>query len=569
MKKTLSVLLALIMLSILPLNVLAGDLPKSKIVDIDMTNITPRELSCFDGKYIIDSAHCTNEDGTTTSAYVCVSEDYEEYSFVITHDDVNYETVYLNKIKIEKFDFDGWYPANIMNDGSNIDYQDGCFHIYLRKWADDCSNYCCLETKDFKNFSINNEPHIAGRHFNKTLDGEEVEYYLYAKTDKGCYIDFYDDEGWYVGFTQDFETITNVVSAQDIIDVRLIKDAETDAIETENKPLNIDFTPVKNGAVAYAPLMDFGDELVSLAAPDKLFYLTQDNELKEIDTSRVEFPEVDLKNNIGTSSYSFTTKTNEFIYAVESFSAIKNEASGADWSYKWYEKNVDGVDFYILNEETLQLEKLEISIKGYSNYIRAFTTGTVAVITGVTEDEAYVATEYFDGKGTQYETGVNFNTFWYTYIYENSEDLAINEVVLSDSSEYIYITVDGFETLYRLPLGKNAYVAAWTKLMNRIVSTFDEETNTVKYYLLDMSEVYNAIPDFNNPNPVPSPEVPADVSGDGKLSVVDAKWLLQSVAGSRDLTPEQKAVADVNGDGKVTIVDAKWILQAVAGTRVL
>lgn len=64
-------------------------------------------------------------------------------------------------------------------------------------------------------------------------------------------------------------------------------------------------------------------------------------------------------------------------------------------------------------------------------------------------------------------------------------------------------------------------------------------------------------------------ETAADLNGDGKLSVVDAKWTLQAVASARDLTPEQKAVADVNKDGKVTVVDAKWILQAIAGTRVL
>ena len=60
-----------------------------------------------------------------------------------------------------------------------------------------------------------------------------------------------------------------------------------------------------------------------------------------------------------------------------------------------------------------------------------------------------------------------------------------------------------------------------------------------------------------------------EINGDGKISAVDAKWVLQSVSGSRTLTPEQVAAADVNGDGKVTAVDAKWILQSVSGSRVL
>ena len=59
----------------------------------------------------------------------------------------------------------------------------------------------------------------------------------------------------------------------------------------------------------------------------------------------------------------------------------------------------------------------------------------------------------------------------------------------------------------------------------------------------------------------------ADLNSDGKITTVDAKWVLQAVSGSRELTPEQEAAADVNGDGKITTVDAKWILQAVSGSR--
>lgn len=85
---------------------------------------------------------------------------------------------------------------------------------------------------------------------------------------------------------------------------------------------------------------------------------------------------------------------------------------------------------------------------------------------------------------------------------------------------------------------------------------------------------------------------PYDVNGDGKVSVVDAKWVLQAVAGLRDLTPTDATEAtadatestatestateatadateatatdvygDVNGDGKVSVLDAKLILK--------
>lgn len=87
---------------------------------------------------------------------------------------------------------------------------------------------------------------------------------------------------------------------------------------------------------------------------------------------------------------------------------------------------------------------------------------------------------------------------------------------------------------------------------------------------------------------------PYDVNGDGKVSLIDAKWVLESVVGLRDLTPtdateataveatESTAVeatadeatdstadaaatiiGDVNGDGKVSVLDAKLILQYI------
>lgn len=62
---------------------------------------------------------------------------------------------------------------------------------------------------------------------------------------------------------------------------------------------------------------------------------------------------------------------------------------------------------------------------------------------------------------------------------------------------------------------------------------------------------------------------PYDVNNDGRITVADAKWVLQGIAGLRKLTPAQLAAADVNGDGRITIADAKWILQVIAGIRKL
>ena len=58
-----------------------------------------------------------------------------------------------------------------------------------------------------------------------------------------------------------------------------------------------------------------------------------------------------------------------------------------------------------------------------------------------------------------------------------------------------------------------------------------------------------------------------DVDSDGEVTVTDARWLLQYLAGIRDLTNDQIAAADVDGDGEATVTDARWLLQYLAGMR--
>ncbi len=58
-----------------------------------------------------------------------------------------------------------------------------------------------------------------------------------------------------------------------------------------------------------------------------------------------------------------------------------------------------------------------------------------------------------------------------------------------------------------------------------------------------------------------------DINNDGKVSSLDARWILQAVAELRTLDDEQKALADVNGDNKINSIDARWTLQIAAGLR--
>ena len=58
-----------------------------------------------------------------------------------------------------------------------------------------------------------------------------------------------------------------------------------------------------------------------------------------------------------------------------------------------------------------------------------------------------------------------------------------------------------------------------------------------------------------------------DVNKDGDITAVDARIILQNVAGLREFTDEEKELADINKDGNITAVDARIILQIVAGLR--
>lgn len=72
---------------------------------------------------------------------------------------------------------------------------------------------------------------------------------------------------------------------------------------------------------------------------------------------------------------------------------------------------------------------------------------------------------------------------------------------------------------------------------------------------------------YKAPQPDDNDILLGDVTNDGNITIIDAKWILQAVAGVRELSSQQKFAADINCDGNVSIIDAKWVLQCVAGIR--
>lgn len=73
--------------------------------------------------------------------------------------------------------------------------------------------------------------------------------------------------------------------------------------------------------------------------------------------------------------------------------------------------------------------------------------------------------------------------------------------------------------------------------------------------------------------PTPRPPLPVievtnpncgDVNKDDRISIVDAKFVLENIANLREFTDDEKIRADITCDGKINLIDAKRILQVVA-----
>lgn len=58
-----------------------------------------------------------------------------------------------------------------------------------------------------------------------------------------------------------------------------------------------------------------------------------------------------------------------------------------------------------------------------------------------------------------------------------------------------------------------------------------------------------------------------DTDGDNSVTVIDARYILQKLAGSRSFDSTQTLLADTDSDGNVTIIDARYVLQYLAGSR--
>lgn len=90
------------------------------------------------------------------------------------------------------------------------------------------------------------------------------------------------------------------------------------------------------------------------------------------------------------------------------------------------------------------------------------------------------------------------------------------------------------------------------------VSTTEETTNatTTETVLVTTTKATETVPVTTAPVTTTEPEVPGDISGNGKIDLYDAIEICKSIMGMRTFTDEEKAIADYNSDGVVDLYDA-------------
>ena len=64
-------------------------------------------------------------------------------------------------------------------------------------------------------------------------------------------------------------------------------------------------------------------------------------------------------------------------------------------------------------------------------------------------------------------------------------------------------------------------------------------------------------------------QILGDINNDGKIDAIDAYVCLKATEGGISLDTEEAARADVNEDGRVNVVDRRWIFQHILGERII
>lgn len=230
------------------------------------------------------------------------------------------------------------------------------------------------------------------------------------------------------------------------------------------------------------------------------------------------------------------------------------------------------LEVYSLNKSTMKFELIN-KIENFNYYNYSFMTANNYFInySDLTNTHTYIYVKENNTETNIYEWDeLKASDFMYRYFVEdyiNLDGTAIFKYLIGiKDKQSLVITDNLFKTIYELPLERiegNSYIEECAKDETGIFISSEKKVDTESidiFYYINYDEVKQYI-DRN------MPQESGDVNGDGTITAVDARMVLQSVAGLTAFDETKTKYADVNDDGAVTAVDARIILQIVAGLR--
>lgn len=228
-------------------------------------------------------------------------------------------------------------------------------------------------------------------------------------------------------------------------------------------------------------------------------------------------------------------------------------------------------NFYNIGANTGYLDGLKWAYNNNQSgtYGRPWTTQYKSIVGGA----EFIASGYISkGQNTTYFEKFDFIADGGLYNHQYATDVTYSRVQAEKTYNSVYSKMLGTDFCFIIPVFRN--------MPKKVCSlpTGQQPNLTPDCPALTDTVDPKPITGTNTPNPPsPKPEVPVlevvdarcgDVNGDNKISIVDAKLILQHVAGisGKIIGDDKKIYADMNSDGKITIADAKTVLCVVAGS---
>lgn len=170
------------------------------------------------------------------------------------------------------------------------------------------------------------------------------------------------------------------------------------------------------------------------------------------------------------------------------------------------------------------------------------------------------------------------------YISENSNIGALTVDLCYDSSVLIAVSMTSYGIFndndvvheavnYNYTNGKARFTGAKANVVTEGGKLFTVEFKVLKSSRSELSllideatdDDYQDVGVITNKVVINSNNFKGDVNGDGKITAIDARLLMQHICAIGELSDSDFIIGDINNDNVISVIDARLILQCVAG----